>query len=614
VRERERAFRPTLFLGALALGALTFLGSGGNRFTALNLSTWALSVGLALAAGWEGDLSRPALRARAAAGWARLRAAVRAGPVLRLTWTGAGLVLVLLLGVVLLYWRIDQVPAEMTSDHAEKLLDVRDVLDGQHRIFFPRNTGREAIQFYLIAAMTPLSGISYLTMKLGTAGVAALTLPFTFLLARVLFGSRFALLATAVLATTRWLWEVARVGLRFPFPPAFGSAIFFLLMKALRDRGRNDFLLLGLVVGVAQHSYTSLRFAPLAVMACVAIALAVDVWRREPPGRVHRLVGDSLLSGVVALLAAMPLVRYAVDEPEIFLFRGATRIASDALDGPPPNLLGVFLGNVGNALLMFNWKGDAVWVNTIPGEPFLDAIGGALFVLGVVYGVYRLVRYRELPYLYLFVLMFVAFLPSLLSLAYPGENPSTVRMGMAIPVTVLFVAVPLALLARALGAAFGGTAGVVAGGLALAVLMLPAARLNVDQYFRIYAQQHSRSSQHSARVAQAVNGFVALGGKREDVYILPWPNWFDTRLVAIQAGDIRWNPLLPNVDLAPRADGVPRPRLYVVHPDDRQALALLLRWYPAATLEAHVVPDGDGRPFFVTVFVPPGSSAVPASG
>ena len=613
-RPRARPLRPPLFIGAIALGALTYLASGGNRFTALNVTSWTLSLVLGIAACWEGDPSRPALRARAAAGWARLRAAPPKGVSLRLSWTRAGLILVLLLGVALLFWRIDQVPAEMTSDHAEKLLDVRDVLDGQHRIFFPRNTGREAMQFYLIAAMTPLAGISYLTMKLGTAGVAALTLPFTFLLARVLFGSRLALLATAVLSTTRWLWEVARVGLRFPFPPAFGAAIFFLLMKAIRDRRRNDFLFLGLAVGLAQHSYTALRFAPLAVLACLGIALAVDVWRREPLGQLHRLVVDGLLVGVIALLAAMPLVRYAVDEPQIFLLRGATRIATDTLDGPPPNLPGVFLGNVRNAVLMFNWKGDAVWVNAIPGEPFLDPVSGALFVLGVIYAVYRLVRYRELPYLYLFVLMFVGLLPSLLSLAYPGENPSTVRMGMAIQVTVLFVAVPLMLLVRALVAAFGGVAGVVVGGVALAVLMVPAARLNIDQYFRIYARQHTQSSQHSREVARAVNGFLALGGRREDVYILPWANWFDTRLVAIQAGDIRWDPMLSNADLAPRADGVPRPRLYVVHPDDRQALALLLRWYPTATLHAHVLPDGDGQPFYVTVFVPPGAVAIRTTG
>jgi hypothetical protein len=608
-RVRRQAVRQRLFLGALVLGGLTFLASGGNRFTFLNVTTWMLSVACWIAAWWEGDLSARALGARAVAGWERLRGATRGGLTLRLSWTGAGLAVVLLLGVVLLFWRIDQVPAEMTSDHAEKLLDVRDVLDGQHRIFFPRNTGREALQFYLIAAMTPLTGLSYLTMKLGTAGVAAVTLPFTFLAARVLFGARFALLATAVLATTRWLWQVARVGLRFPFPPAFGAAIYYFLFKALRDRRRNDFLLLGLVVGLAQHSYTALRFAPVAVLACLGIALAVDVWRREPPGRVHRLVQDTLLLGVAALLAAMPLVRYAVDAPEIFLFRGVTRIASDALDAVPTNLFAVFLGNVRNAFLMFNWRGDVVWVNTIPGAPILDPVSGALFVLGVAYGVYRLVRYRELPYLYLFVLLFISFMPSLLSLAYPAENPSVVRMGMAIPLTVLFVAAPLMLLVRALAGALGGAFGAAAGGVALAVLMVPMVRLDVDQYFRVYAQQHTQSSQHSTQVAKVVNGFLALGGRREDVFILPGAFWFDTRLVAIQAGDIRWNPLIPSVEAARLSDGQPRPRLYIVHPEDRASLARLAAWYPGAVEEAHALAETGGRPYFVTFLVPPGAVA-----
>ncbi|NBQ62445.1 MAG: hypothetical protein EBU40_09215 [Proteobacteria bacterium] len=71
----------------------------------------------------------------------------------------------LVAGALVLTWRVAEVPREMTSDHAEKLLDVQDVLDGQYRIFFPRNTGREAMQFYLIALMTPLAGVSYLTMR-----------------------------------------------------------------------------------------------------------------------------------------------------------------------------------------------------------------------------------------------------------------------------------------------------------------------------------------------------------------------------------------------------------------------------------------------------------------
>jgi hypothetical protein len=594
---------------------VTFLASGGDRFTLLNVTTWVLSVALWLAACWQGTGSpfwaRPQERLREAWAAGRTGAArwLREGVTLRMSWTALALGAVLLFGVGMLFYRIGDVPAEMTSDHAEKLLDVRDVLDGQHRIFFPRNTGREAVQFYLIAAMTPLTGLTYLTMKLGTAAVAACTLPFTFLLARVFWPARFALLATLVLGTTRWLWQVARVGLRFPFPPAFGAAITFFLLRAIRDRRRSDFLLCGLALGLAQHTYTTLRLAPLAVLACLGIALGVDVWRREPPGRVYRLVLDTGLLLVTALLVFVPLGRYAADAPQSFFYRAVTRLASDTRDAVPPNAALVFLGNVKNSLLMFNWRGDLVWVNTIPGAPLLDPLSGALLVLGGAYALYRLGRYRELPYAYLLVLLFMGLLPSMLSIAYPGENPSTVRSGFALPVTAVLVALPLALLATRLAGWVGGGPGRVAAGVALAALLVPMWRLNVDEYFRVYAAQHARSSQHTTAVAGAVNGFLALGGRREDVYVLPGAYWFDTRLVAIQAGDIRWDPLIPDVQAARTADGVPRPRLYIVKPDDQATLDQLARWYPTSIREVHALADADGLPYFVTVLVPPGAVA-----
>jgi ABC-type phosphate/phosphonate transport system permease subunit len=67
------------------------------------------------------------------------------------------------------FYRLDGVLAEMFSDHAEKLLDVSDVLSGKFSIFFPRNTGREAIQMYLTALVAIVCGtkISY---KLAIAG------------------------------------------------------------------------------------------------------------------------------------------------------------------------------------------------------------------------------------------------------------------------------------------------------------------------------------------------------------------------------------------------------------------------------------------------------------
>lgn len=597
-------------LGALALGVITFLACGDNRFTAFNLTTWVGSVVLGLAACWQ---PQP---------WARVRrlglrgafsvpSGGAAGGASGVPLTGMALAAVVLLGAFLLYFRLDDVPREMTSDHAEKLLDVQDVLDGRHRIFFPRNTGREAFQFYWIALMTPLAGVSYLTMKLGTALLACFTLPVTFLFARVFFGTQLALLATALLAISRWHLQVARVGLRFPFPPLFGAATFYFLLRALRDRRRSDFALCGLALGIAQHTYTALRLAPLGVLGCIAVALAVGVWRREPAARARRLLVDTGLLFAIAGLAFVPLARYALDEPGTFLYRGASRIVSDSLDAPAPNLLPIFLDNVRRAFLMFNWRGDVVWVNNIPGERLLDPVSGALFVLGCAYALYRVVRYREVPYVYLFVLLATGILPSTLSLAYPGEVPSTVRSGMAIPVVMVFVALPILLLVRRVRAWVGGLAGQITATIALGLLLSVIFSINFDQYFRIYARQHNVASQHTTHVARAVNDFLATGGRREDVHLMSWSHWIDARLVAIQTGDVRWQPGLASVAEVRRHDGGPRARLYIVHPDDNVSLEAFGRWYPQAVQHVVTLEELDGRPWFATVLVPPG---VVASG
>jgi hypothetical protein len=612
-RPRIRAYSAGISLplavAAFALSVITFLASGGNQFTPFNVTTWVASVVLALAAFWQPTPQRPRVKDF----YARVSAwRAPSGLRIQLPWTAIALAAILALGAFLLFYRIADVPREMTSDHAEKLLDVQDVLDGHHRIFFPRNTGREAFQFYWIALMTPLTGVSYLTMKLGTASLSFMALPFTFLFARVFFGTQLALLATALMAMSRWHLQVARVGLRFPFPPLFGTAIFYFLVKAIRDRRRNDFLLCGLALGLAQHTYTALRLAPLAVLGCLGIALVVDIWRREPPARVRRLVVDSLLMAAISVLTFMPLARYAVEQPQMFLYRGISRMASDSANAPPPDLVGTFLGNVKNAVLMFNWRGDTVWVNNIAGERLLDPVSGALFFLGCVYAVYRLVRYRELPYLYLFVLLFVGLLPSILSLAFPQENPSTVRAGMAIPVVMTIVALPVFLLVRRLARWVGGWAGEMAGAAFLAGLLAVILTTNFDQYFRIYPAQHDRASQHSTHVARAVDGFLAMGGRREDVSILPGAHWFDTRLVAIQLGEPKWQPLIPNIEEVRKRDGTPHPRLYIVHPNDRESLERLSRWYPTAIQHVYRLDSTGGNPWFVTVLIPPHATATAA--
>jgi hypothetical protein len=633
-----RARVPTIYTrplaAALGLGALTFLFNGGQEFTALGTFTWIASVALALVACWDPAID-PALarwlrpsywrsrwpawrarlgpslpaelsvegRRRAASVWARLREPAH------LSASGVALAAILTVGIFLLFYRLGEVPRDMTSDHAEKWIDALHVVDGNPRIFFPGNGGREALQFFLMALAVPFAGVSYLTIKLVTASVAIFSLPFVFLLGRSLFGTQVALLATALMAISRWRLTISRIGLRYTFTPVFGAALLYLLFRALKDRRRRDFLLCGLVLGIAQYTFTSFRVIPVAIVGCLAIALAVDVWRRESVGRVHRLVVDSALLFLVAALTAMPMLRYALDDPAGFGQRGATRMFGDPGMEPLRDPIGAFLGNLKNALLMWNWRGDVQWGQHIPGIPVLDPITGALFVLGCAYAVYRLLRYRELPYLYLAVITFGALLPSILALAFPRENPHVGRVGISMPIVMIVAALPLAILARRLVAALGGRLGLLAGSLVVGGLLVFAFQTNYTQYFTTYARQHALASQHTSHVGQVVNDFLAAGGRREDVGIMTWTHWFDTRLVAIETGTARWDPLMKTIDEARKQDGTPRERLYIVHPDDQASRQALARWYPGATEQVHSLSDNRDRPWFVSIRVPAGATA-----
>ena len=109
----------------------------------------------------------------------------------------------------------------MFSDHAEKLYDVMDVLNGQNAIFFIRNTGREAFQFYWTALMIRLfgTGVSFLSLKIGTAIAGMTVLPFVYLLGKRLSGRWVGLIAMLICGVGYWPNVLSRA-----FLSAAGSA------------------------------------------------------------------------------------------------------------------------------------------------------------------------------------------------------------------------------------------------------------------------------------------------------------------------------------------------------------------------------------------------------
>ena len=129
------------FLFSIPFAVLAFFFFSGNLFTVFNLLLWLIALGL-VSLDRCGCVTpqKPSL-------WRRIVEFLsRREWRIRITY---GTLLVAALSLIVLFFRIyhiQQTPAEPFSDHAEKLLDIYDILHGQPHIFFPRNTGREAIR------------------------------------------------------------------------------------------------------------------------------------------------------------------------------------------------------------------------------------------------------------------------------------------------------------------------------------------------------------------------------------------------------------------------------------------------------------------------------------
>jgi hypothetical protein len=572
---------------AVVLAAVAWQQSGGNRFTSLGVAAWLGCLVTWLWAWWP-SRPRPALR------WSSFQ---RWGLVI------VALGLISLVALVYRFYDLANLPSEMTSDHAEKLLDVRDVLAGQRPIFFPRNTGREPAQFYLSALIAgPLGlGLTHLTLKIGTAAVSWLTVPLLFLAARRGLGApvAVALIAAALLAISKWHVEISRQALRPAFAPLPVVLLLIFLFRALRHNDRRDWLLAGLTLGLGLYGYTPFRIAPLLVL------VAVGVWwllgRREIADRGAALTNVALLVAT-ALLAFIPLGHYGQEQPEMFWHRSYTRVA----EGASGDLWSTFWLNAWNAALMLHWRGDRVWVNTVPGDPFLDLITGALFLLGLGFLAVRIVRQRRPVDVVLLASIPILVLPSILALGWPDENPSIIRSGGVVPVIMIVAAWPLGFLAQSLvGYGRSGARHVLGAGVVIAVLGAVAA-LNWETYFVDYRASYDRSAWNTTEIGAVVREWAPRIGGPDHAYVKSYPHWVDTRNVAFNAGFPGWNSVfvdeLKPQDLA-RTDR--EPRLAIVYPRDTQAIQQIERVWSGA--EHHLVQSRVPTKEFL-VYVKPGFS------
>jgi hypothetical protein len=591
-REEPQSIRPYLFIAGILIALISFATFGGNRFTLFNITLLIISLILILWSLWipmrkrKTDISK--IRTFISQPQWNFRIS---------KWTA--LVSISFLSAAFFrFSKLSQVPPEMNSDHAEKILDVIRVLNGQTMIFFPTNGGREALQFYLVAALHKFFNVSldFVALKSVTTAVGFLALPFIYLLGKELVNKRVGLISMLLAGIAYWPNVVSRAGMRLPFYILFTSMVMYFLLKGIRTGRRNYFILTGIALGISFYGYSADRILPLLVI----IAVALFLLHKHSKQHGRQVIISTILLLIIASVIFLPLLRYMLEDPNSFLFRTLSRMGTMERPLPGPAWK-IFLSNLGRATLMFSWDNGEIWPVSVPHRPALDIVTGALFWLGVILIIVRYIRERNWLDILLLLSIPILMLPSTLSLAFPAENPNLYRTGGALIPVFLIIGISLEGVFQSFTYQGKRLETKFAWGL-IVILIALSGVLSYRLVFKEYNHQYTLSAWNSSEMAETVEDFTNTIGDIEDVWVMAYPYWVDTRLIGIIAGYPTKNFVIFPEDLNNLPEDS-KAKLFLIKPEDEEAISLLLEKYPNGWMQEYNSKVAAKN--FLLFFVPP---------
>jgi 4-amino-4-deoxy-L-arabinose transferase-like glycosyltransferase len=343
------------------------------------------------------------------------------------------LVAILLVAAAFRLVGLDNVtPPGLEHDEVAHWLINKDILAGNHAIYFTEAYGHEALYHYLQAGFGALVGDHALALRLPSAYFGILLVAVSYTLGRRLFGNQTGLFSAAFLAVLFWPVFYSRLALRAISLPVFSGLSAYFWWRAssppslsLKSRRASFwFAVAGLFAGLSLHTYMAARAVPIfyALFTLYLLVLYRDSLRQYWRG--------VLLFWLVFGLVALPLVGFLATNP------GAeVRIAE--VDAP---LRALFNGDIGpmfeNSIKiagMFAIRGDPLWRQNIAYQPVFDPILGLLFYLGVGLTIWC---WREPRHAFLLLWLATAAIPSLVTI----DAPSSIRIINLLPVLMLFPA------------------------------------------------------------------------------------------------------------------------------------------------------------------------------
>ncbi|HZP57509.1 MAG TPA: glycosyltransferase family 39 protein [Dehalococcoidia bacterium] len=497
-------------------------------------------------------------------------------------WELIAAALVLAIAIFFRFYRLLGFPQGLWYDEGIIGTDALSIIDGDHfTVWRDTNFGRASLYPYLMVFTFKTFGYTLFAFRIvpALAGLGAV-IAFYFL-ARWLLGPAPALVATALLAVSRWAVTFSRISWDAAMVPLFSVMAVYFLVRGLEKKERLSFFLAGGSLAAGIYTYPSFRLMP-AVMALYLAYIAATQWplvRRNVPGIV--------LYAVSFAVVIFPLAQFALTHQDQFLRR--TREVSVFRQIDREHSWEPLKHNIRASFEMMNAHGDPNGRHNLPGAPMLDEVSAALLVLGLVVCAWSLRNWRRgalVPWLVL------ALLPGALTLSI--ENPSAIRGVGALPPLYLIVGLAVAFLHRTLTPTRAGSAvfAVVA-----VALVGTSAGLNYHQFFEEQAKNRDVFEGFQPGYTITARAAAAQAGDRT-TYVAREYNGHPAFRVLTRGKQV--SDYVPaNRVILPDAQ---RDAFIVLDPREDAILPTLHLLYPHA--DVRVVDDQFGQPVYDRIVVP----------
>ncbi len=495
----------------------------------------------------------------------------------RLTEIGA-LVLITILGAVLRLYKLGDLPFGTWYDEANAGLQALRILNEPlHRPIFDGTIQAPSHYVYMVAAAFKLFDPSSASLRLASAVLGIATIPAAYLAGREFFGRRLLGLVLAfLLAVSSWDLTFSRIGMFNIATPLFQLLALGLLLRGLRQQRLLYFALAGLSLGFGLAFYRVFQiFLPVVGLFFLHAAIA----RRQ---MLRRAWLGWLLVGIGLVLAILPVLIFAYEQPDSFFSR--TQDTYIFTGKTPEERIPALVENIRKHVLMFHYRGDPNGRHNLPGDPMLDAIVGALMVLGLALS---LRRFWQPKALLLLTWTIVMLLGGILSLDF--EAPQSLRAIGTLSSAYLLAVVPIDALWRFWRETRPGRRFPRLFVWPLVALLVYVGVINVNKYFVRQANDFAVWNAHSTPETLAADLLLAESAEA-DFYVTSYFHGHPA-INFIARGLPAYQRLETTTHLPLRVDA-PRDVILVMNAESKSIYDEARRYYPDAQFQELGPPFG----------------------